>query len=368
MSVDLTADVEYMARALMLARRGLYTTDPNPRVGCVVVSDGAIVGEGWHERAGEPHAEINALNQAGNKARGATVYVTLEPCCHTGRTPPCSDALIEAGVSRVVAAMEDPNPQVAGQGLKALRDAGISVESGVLEEQAQQLNPGFVSRMRNRRPYVRAKLAVSLDGRTAMASGESKWITGDAARADVQRLRARSSAIITGSGTVLADNPSLNVRDLQIGRQPLRVIVDGNLSTPESSRLFKLEGQSLVATASEDADQVEVLVNAGAEVICLPSGADRVDLPALMQHLAAQEVNEVLVEAGSVLNGSLLSAQLVDELIVYIAPYIMGSNAKGMFSIPGLENMSDRMSLDIKDIRAVGNDWRITAHPVYENE
>lgn len=367
MTADLSADLEFMARAIMLARRGLYTTDPNPRVGCIVVREGTIVGEGWHERAGEAHAEINALRQAGNKARGATVYVTLEPCCHHGRTPPCTDALIEAGVSRVAIAMEDPNPLVAGQGLNVLSDAGIAVDAGLLEQEAQALNPGFISRMRRQRPFVRTKLAVSLDGRTAMASGESKWITGEAARADVQRLRARSSAIVTGSGTILADDPSLNVRDLQIGRQPLRVVVDGNLSTPETARLFRLEGRTLVATASDDADQAEVLVNAGAEVICLPSGPDRVDLPALMQHLAAQEVNEVLVEAGSMLNGSLLSAQLVDELVVYLAPYIMGSNAKGMFNVPGLEHMSDRVRLDFREVRAVGDDWRITARPVYKN-
>ena len=367
MTADLSADLEFMARAVMLARHGFYTTDPNPRVGCVVVREGAIVGEGWHERAGEAHAEINALRQAGNKARGATAYVTLEPCCHHGRTPPCTDALIEAGVSRVVVAMEDPNPLVAGQGMKVLSDAGISVDAGLLEQEAQALNPGFISRMRRQRPFVRTKLAVSLDGRTAMASGESKWITGEAARANVQRLRARSSAILTGSGTILADDPSLNVRDLQIGRQPLRVVVDGNLSTPETARLFRLEGRTLVATATDDADQAEILVNAGAEVICLPSGPDRVDLPALMQHLAAQEVNEVLVEAGSMLNGSLLSAQLVDELVVYLAPHIMGSSAKGMFSIPGLEHMSDRVQLDIRDIRAVGDDWRITACPIYKN-
>ena len=363
MSPEVTTDAEYMSRALVLARRGLYTTDPNPRVGCVLVNDGEIVGEGWHERAGQPHAEINALKKAGKRARGATAYVTLEPCCHEGHTPPCTNALIKAGVSRVVAAMEDPNPLVSGKGLKALAEAGIKVESGLLQSEAERLNPGFISRMKHRRPFVRIKLAISLDGKTAMASGESKWISGEAARADVQRLRARSSAILTGSGTVLADDPSLNVRDLQIGRQPMRVIVDANLSTPETARMFQLEGTTLVATASDDADQADVLVKAGAEVICLPAGPDKIDMTALMHHLAGQGVNELLVEAGATLCGSLLDAQLVDELVVYIAPYIMGHNARGMFHLPALESMTDRVSLTITDIRAVGDDWRITSTP-----
>jgi diaminohydroxyphosphoribosylaminopyrimidine deaminase/5-amino-6-(5-phosphoribosylamino)uracil reductase len=365
MSSQAIADVEFMSRALMLARRGLYTTDPNPRVGSILVKDGEIVGEGWHERAGEAHAEINALEQAGDKARGATAYVTLEPCCHTGRTPPCTDALIAAGVSRVVVAMQDPNPLVAG-GLAVLEDAGIKVQSGVLQAQAEALNPGFISRMREKRPYIRVKLAVSLDGKTAMANGESKWITGEAARADVQRLRAQSSAILTGSGTVLSDDPSLNVRDMDIGRQPMRVIVDANLSTPETAKILKLEGSTLIATAAEEADLSEMLVNAGAEIILLPAGSNKVDLPALMQHLAAQEVNEVLVEAGSTLCGSLLESKLVDELVVYMAPHIMGHDARGMFRLPGLENMADRISLNMTDVRAVGKDWRITATPEFK--
>jgi len=368
MSSEVSADVEYMARALTLARRGLYTTDPNPRVGCVLVKDGEIVGEGWHERAGEPHAEIIAIKQAGDNARGATAYVTLEPCCHTGRTPPCTGALTEAGVIRVVAAMEDPNPLVAGKGLQSLRDGGVEVVSGVLKSQAESLNPGFVTRMRHQRPFIRVKLATSIDGKTAMANGESKWITGDAARADVQRLRARSSAILTGSGTVLSDDPSLNVRDLDIGRQPMRVIVDANLSTPETAKMLRLEGSTLIATASEDADQAEILVSAGAEVICLPAGPDKVDLSALMHHLAAQEVNEVLVEAGSTLCGSLIESALIDELVIYIAPHIMGHDARGMFRLPALEKMADRISLKITDVRAVGDDWRITAIPKHNAE
>lgn len=364
MSAIKAIDVEYMSRALILARRGLYTTDPNPRVGCVLVRDDEIVGEGWHERAGEAHAEINALQQAGDKARGATAYVTLEPCSHTGRTPPCTDALITAGVSRVVVAMQDPNPLVAG-GLAVLEEAGITVQSGVLQTQAEALNPGFISRMREKRPYIRVKLAVSLDGKTAMANGESKWITGEAARADVQRLRAQSSAILTGSGTVLSDDPSLNVRDINIGRQPMRIIVDANLSTPETAKMLKLEGNTLIATAVEEPDLSETLVNAGAEIILLPAGSNKVDLPALMHHLAAQEVNEVLVEAGSTLCGSLLESKLVDELVVYMAPHIMGHDARGMFRLPALENMADRISLNITDVRAVGKDWRITATPEF---
>jgi len=368
MSAEVSADVEFMARALTLARRGFYTTDPNPRVGCVLVKDGEIVGEGWHERAGEPHAEVNALTQAGDKARGATAYVTLEPCCHTGRTPPCTDALIAAGVSRVVAAMQDPNPLVAGQGLNALAGAGIQAENGLLRPQAEVINPGFISRMRDKRPYVRVKLAVSIDGKTAMANGESKWITGEAARADVQRLRARSSAILTGSGTVLSDDPSLNVRDMDIGRQPMRVIVDANLSTPETARMLQLDGITLIATATEEPDLSEMLVNAGAEIILLPAGPNKVDLPALMQHLAAREVNEILVEAGSTLCGSLLESELVDELVIYIAPHIMGHDARGMFRLPALDSMADRISLKITDVRAVGDDWRITTVPKYNAE
>ncbi|MEJ2106676.1 MAG: bifunctional diaminohydroxyphosphoribosylaminopyrimidine deaminase/5-amino-6-(5-phosphoribosylamino)uracil reductase RibD [Acidiferrobacteraceae bacterium] len=360
---DVDTDARYMGRALMLARRGLYTTEPNPRVGCVLVRDGEIVGEGWHERAGEPHAEINALRAAGERARGATAYVSLEPCSHHGRTPPCADALIEAGVVRVVAAMQDPNPQVAGQGLERLRVAGIEASSPLMEGEARRINPGFVSRMRRQRPYVRVKLAVSLDGRTAMANGESKWITGEAARRDVQRLRAQSSAILTGVGTVVADDPSLNVRAFDIGRQPLRVVVGANLSTPADARLLSLEGETLIVTASEDADRAEELVNAGAEVLCLSSGVNSVDLHALFAHLAAREINEVLVEAGATTCGGLLAAGLVDELVVYLAPHVMGHQGRGMFFLPGLNEMAQRMQLTIEDVRAVGEDWRITACP-----
>jgi len=354
-------DARHMARALVLAARGLYTTDPNPRVGCVLVKDGQVVGEGWHERAGEPHAEVHALRAAGAAARGATAYVTLEPCCHHGRTPPCTRALIEAGVARVVAAMPDPNPRVARQGVAELERAGIRVEIGLLAAEAERLNPGFISRMTRGRPYVRVKLAASLDGRTALASGESKWITGEAARADVQRLRARSSAILTGVGTVLADDPSLTVRDIEIKRQPLRVVVDGNLSMRADARLLRLPGKTLVVTAADDADYAEPLLEAGAEVMVLAAGAGRVDLPLLMQDLAVREVNELLVEAGATVCGALLEAGVVDELVLYLAPHLLGSSARGLFNIPALESMADRVALDIVDVRAVGKDWRITA-------
>jgi len=352
-------DNAYMARAMQLARRGLYTAHPNPRVGCVLVRDGKIVGEGWHEKTGGPHAEVVALNDAGDAAKGATVYVTLEPCSHTGRTPPCADALVDAGVARVVIGMQDPNPQVAGSGIERLRQAGIDAVVGVLESDCRGLNPGFIRRMETGRPYVRLKLAVSLDGRTAMASGESKWITSEAARADVQKLRAMSSAIITGAGTVLADDPSLTVRTETVARQPLRVIVDSHLSTPATARIFREDGETIVVTASEDAEAVEELVNAGAEVIQFSSANHGFNLEELMQLLVERECNEVMFEAGATLAGSALSSGIVDELIVYVAPHVMGADARGMFNIPDLDGMEDRIALEVADVRMVGPDIRI---------
>ena len=350
-----------MALALQLAERGLYTTDPNPRVGCVIVRDGTCIGQGWHERAGEPHAEVHALRAAGSAARGATAYVTLEPCCHHGRTPPCTDALIAAGIARVVAAMPDPNPLVSGCGLQALRGAGIATEVGLMQAQAEKLNPGFISRMCRGRPFVRVKLAASLDGRTAMDSGESKWITGEAARADVQRLRARSSAVLTGIGTVRADDPSLTVRAFDIGRQPLRIVVDSMLGTAATARVLAAPGQALVVSAGGDAGHARRLQQTGAEVLCLPHPGGKVDLAALMRHLAGRGINEVLVEAGPTLSGALLAAGLVDELVIYLAPHLMGTQARGMFMLPGLAHMRDRVALEIRDVRAVGEDWRIVA-------
>jgi len=366
-------DHRHMARAIELARRGLYTTHPNPRVGCVLVRDGAVVGEGWHRRAGEAHAERIALADAGGNARGATAYVTLEPCSHHGRTPPCADGLIEAGVSRVVAAMIDPNPLVAGQGMARLAAAGIDAVSGVLETDAAALNPGFIKRMATGRPYVRCKLAMSLDGRTAMANGDSQWITGEDARRDVQRLRARSDAIVTGIGTVLADDPSLNVRlspDQLPGvesadylLQPLRVVLDSRLRMPPSARMLSLPGQTLVLTVAEDLDHGVALAEAGAEVITLPGQRDALDLGAVLDELGSRQINEVLIEAGPTLAGAALAAGLVDELIVYMAPHLMGDGGRGLCHLPGLEHMADRIDLTISDIRAVGRDWRITVQP-----
>lgn len=356
-----------MAKALRLAAKGLYTTQPNPRVGCVLVKDGRIIAKGWHRKAGEPHAEIHALIEAGDQARGATAYVTLEPCSHHGRTPPCADALIKAGVKQVVIAMEDPNPQVSGQGVDRLRDAGIEVISGVLEAQARELNPGFIKRMSSGLPFVRIKLAMSLDGRTAMASGESQWITGPAARNDVQKLRARSSAILTAMGTVIADDPSLNVRisGEQLGldtdpHQPIRVILDSKLRCPQDAKLFSLPGQTVILTCHPEPLSHDYI---HAEVVQLNAHNGRVDLHAAMQWLAQQEINEVHVEAGSVLCGALLEAGLVDEMVIYMAPHLMGNQARGLFQLPAIHNMEQRLKLVIKEIRMVGQDVRITAVP-----
>ena len=357
-------DLKYMARALRLAERGLYSADPNPRVGCVLVKAGRIVGEGWHERTGEPHAEVHALREAGERASGATAYVTLEPCCHQGRTPPCTEALIAAGVVRVVAAMADPNPQVAGKGLSLLQQAGIDTRSGVLAAEAEQLNAGFVMRMRAGRPWVRCKLAMSLDGRTAMASGESQWITGEAARRDVHRLRARSSAIMTGIETVLVDDPSLTARldDTRDEiRQPLRVILDSRLRTPLAAGLLQLPGKTLLVTGETDTEKTTRLTRKGVEVVTLPMKDGRLDLPAVLQYLGTLEINEVHLETGATLCGALLQARLIDEMVIYMAPHLMGNAARGLFALPGLETMDQRIALSISDIRAVGEDWRITA-------
>ncbi|NOQ94858.1 MAG: bifunctional diaminohydroxyphosphoribosylaminopyrimidine deaminase/5-amino-6-(5-phosphoribosylamino)uracil reductase RibD, partial [Methylophaga sp.] len=303
----------YMARALQLAERGLFTTDPNPRVGCVIVNNDEIVGEGWHQRAGEGHAEVNAISAAGQMAKNANAYVTLEPCSHFGRTPPCADLLINSGVKRVFVAMKDPNPLVTGNGINRLKEAGIDVTVGILEQQAKDLNPGFCKRMQSGRPYIRSKMAMSLDGRTAMASGESKWITGADARQDVQKLRARSSAILTGMGTVLADDPALTVRpegewypDHQAVRQPLRVVV-GSQNIPQTAKLFGGSDEVLLATANNCNRETKEAI------LTLDGKNGHIDLSALMTELAKREINEVMVEAGSRLNGALLEAGLIDE-------------------------------------------------------
>ncbi|MET0065851.1 MAG: bifunctional diaminohydroxyphosphoribosylaminopyrimidine deaminase/5-amino-6-(5-phosphoribosylamino)uracil reductase RibD [Candidatus Thiodiazotropha sp.] len=365
-------DHRHMARAIQLAARARYTTQPNPQVGCVLVRDGQVVGEGYHRRAGEPHAERNALAEAGDLARGSTAYVTLEPCCHQGRTPPCTEGLIEAGVSRVVAAMRDPNPKVAGQGFDRLRSAGIEVLEGIMQAQAEALNSGFVKRMSRGLPYVRCKLAMSLDGRTAMASGESQWITSAQARSDVQRLRAISGAILTGVGTLLSDDPSLTVRldhesleidpDLPLPR-PVRVVLDPVLDTPVESRMLALPGLTLIICQDENPAHGAALEGAGAQVVMLPGEPGRLDLWEVMRYLASQEINDVLVESGATLAGALLEQGLIDELIVYQAPHIMGDAARGLFHLPEIQRMQQRISLNITDVRQVGPDIRFTAIP-----
>lgn len=363
-------DHRFMAHALQIANRGRSTTQPNPRVGCVIVKDAQTIAEGWHEKAGLAHAEINALQKAGDAARGATAYVTLEPCSHHGRTPPCADALINSGISEVVIAMQDPNSLVAGEGMKRLSQAGITVRSGLLQQQALELNRGFVSRMQRGRPWVTVKLGASLDGRTAMKSGESKWITGPEARLNVQELRAASCAILTGSGTVLADNPSLTVRLEDTARQPLRVVLDSHLSIPDNAAIFNDGYPLLVTTAMDDNDERFLqLRERGLDIRSFPDQGDRVNTLSLLECLAEDySCNEVLVEAGSVVCGNMLAARLVDEIVLYLAPVIMGSTARGLFDLPGLETMAQRIHLTVKDVRAVGKDWRFTVQPEYLDE
>jgi len=355
-------DYRWMARALELAARGLLTTTPNPRVGCVIVRQGEMVGEGWHARAGEPHAEVHALAMAGERALSATAYVTLEPCSHYGRTPPCAEALVKAGVSRVVAAMEDPNPLVAGRGLARLREAGIITLAGVQEAEARELNIGFISRMTRGRPWLRLKAAATLDGKTALENGVSQWITGDDARRDAHRWRARSCAVLTGIGTVRDDDPQLNVRAVPTERQPLRVVVDARLETPLNARLLD-GGPVLVAAAINDADRIAALQRRGAEVVILPDKGGKVDLPALMRELGRRGLNEVLAESGFKLNGSLLREGCVDELILYLAPALVGDAARGLFNLPALTSLADKRALAFHDVRIVGRDLRVIARP-----
>ena len=360
-------DFEYMSLALRLAEQGLNTTSPNPRVGCVLVKDSEIIGQGAHLKAGEPHAEIMALRDAEQKSpekiKGATAYVTLEPCSHFGRTPPCANALIEAGLGRVIAAMQDPNPKVAGNGLKNLAAGGIGVEHGLMEAQARELNIGFVARMTKNKPYVRVKIASSLDGRTALANGESKWITSESARQDVQYWRARSCAILTGLGTVLADNPNMNVR-IATTRQPLKVIVDSQLRTPVDANILK-DGKVLIAYTQGNEAQKSALSDAGAELLQIGT-AGKVCLKSLLSALAERGINELMVEAGQTLNGALLAANLVDEFILYYAPVILGADARGMLAIPAVESMQDRVNLQIIETRQIGQDIRIRAKPLYQ--
>ena len=357
----------HMMRALDLARRGLYSTGPNPRVGCVIAHGERIVGEGWHRYAGEPHAEVHALAAAGGDAAGATAYVTLEPCHHTGRTGPCTRALIEAGVAAVVAAMRDPDPRTAGQGFAELAAAGVEVQTGLLEAQARELNRGFASRLERGRPWVRCKLAATLDGRTATAAGESRWITGEAARADVHRMRAQADAVLTGIGTLLADDPGLDARveNAECLAPPMRVIVDSSLRTPPVARVFSTPGRILVAT-SRDASSAQALLDAGAEVVSLPDAAGRVALDTLMTSLAEHGVNEVHTECGPTLAGALLESGLIDEVVVYLAPALLGDTARGMFTLPAVAAMRDRIGLAITGVTRVGADLRIDACPSTE--
>lgn len=364
-------DERYMARALELARRGRFTTTPNPNVGCVIVRDGEIVGEGWHHRAGEPHAEVHALRMAGDKAKGATAFVTLEPCSHHGRTPPCCDALIAAGVSRVVAAMQDPNPQVAGRGLYRLQQAGIEVSHGLMMSEAEALNRGFLKRMRTGFPWIQLKLGASLDGRTAMASGESQWITSAAARRDVQQLRAQSSAILTSSATVLADDPSLTVRWSELNedvrqqldeatlRQPIRVVIDSQQRVTPQHRLLSQPGETWLMRSEIDQQTWPDSVSQ----IAVPLRGEQLDLVAMMMLLGQRQINSVWVEAGARLAGALLQVGLVDELIVYMAPKLLGNAARGLCELPGLEQLADAPGLKFSDVRMVGADLRLTLTP-----
>jgi len=367
------SDYQYMSRALQLARRGLYSTDPNPRVGCVIVKDDVVLSEGWHQKAGQPHAEIEALrnaieNNASENISGATCYITLEPCAHHGRTPPCTESLINAGIRKVIAATIDPNPLVAGKGLQQLKESGIETASGLMKAQAAELNPGFEMRMQQGRPFVRCKLAMSLDGKTALSGGDSKWISSVESRMDVQKLRARSSAIMTGIGTVIADDPSMNVRLSETsewaehGQQPLRVILDSRLETPLDAKILSVPGDVIIFHASDDKENKQNLENTGAELVFVKAkrGADFLEY--VLAYLATEkEINEILLETGSTLAGEMMQAGLIDELIIYLAPTLLGQDAKGLFQLPLLDNMSDRISLHFSDIRAIGNDIRIKA-------
>ena len=351
-------DHAYMSQALQLAEKGLYSTSPNPRVGCVIVRDGKIVGSGWHVKTGQPHAEINALNIAGGAAQGATVYLTLEPCSHYGRTHPCAEALIRAKVAKVIIAMQDPNPLVAGKGTSLLKQSGINVLVGLMGEWAKDLNVGFVSRMTNNRPWVRMKIAASLDGKTALNNGVSQWITGEAARHDGHRLRARSCAVLTGIGTVLEDDPQLSVRFIETPRQPLRIIIDSRLKIPTTARVLRGGGE-LIFTTTDNKERISALKEVGAHPIILPNEKGKIDLAGLMQILADFEINELLVEAGNRLSGAFIREGLVDELIIYLAPHLIGNRAMGMLQLPELTDLSEKYNLKIKDLRMVGEDIRI---------
>ncbi|HEU4777875.1 MAG TPA: bifunctional diaminohydroxyphosphoribosylaminopyrimidine deaminase/5-amino-6-(5-phosphoribosylamino)uracil reductase RibD [Telluria sp.] len=360
--MEIRNDLEGMTLALEWAAKGLYTTSPNPRIGCVIVRDGHVIGAGVTQAAGFDHAEIQALKDAqarGHDVRGATAYVTLEPCNHHGRTPPCSDALVRAGLGRVVAAMDDPNPLVAGQGMAKLAAAGIAVSSGVLADAAHEMNIGFFSRMRRGLPWVRMKSAASLDGMTALHNGQSQWITGPQARADGHAWRARACAILTGIGTVKADDPQLSVRAVETPRQPRRIVVDSRLDIDPRARVLEGGGTWIVAAVS-DPEKEAALRAAGAEIIVLPNAAGKVDLPELMRELGRRQINELHVEAGGKLNGSLIREGCVDELLLYLAPVLLG-DAQGMFALPALTDLSRKHTLKFHEVKQIGADLRILA-------
>jgi len=371
-------DHTYMLRAIDLANQGIYSTKPNPAVGCVLVKDSKIVGEGGHEKAGQPHAERIALAQAGDQAKDATAYVTLEPCSHYGRTPPCADGLIEAGVGRVVVAMQDPNPLVSGRGITRLQQAGIVVDVGLLESQARALNAGFIQVMENKLPFVRVKMASSIDGRTAMANGESQWITGAESRQEVHKLRALSGAIVTGIGTVLADDPSLTVRlsdevlaELNLDStncHPLRVVLDPNLSMPMDAKMLSAPGRTILMTSKEtverDTDYAEALMAQGVELVAVASEEDRLDIESILSYLAEEEsVRDVMVESGAIVAGAFMQSGLVNELHCYMAPILMGDAAKPMFVLPGMNTMADKLKFKIDSIASFGEDVRLVMVP-----
>ncbi len=354
-------DYAYMAYALRLAEKGLYSTTPNPRVGCVITNNGKIVGSGWHERAGQAHAEIVALNEAGEAAHGAIAYITLEPCSHYGRTPPCATALIDAGIAKAIIAMEDPNPLVSGRGCALLQQAGVAVQKGLLNAEAHALNAGFVSRMVHKKPWVRLKIAASLDGKTALKNGISQWITGDAARRDGHRWRAQSCAILTGIGTVKIDNPQLTVRSIHTSRQPKKVIVDSRLSIPLDAQLLQGKEVLIFTTHAENARKKQALEKLGVRIIVLSDSEGKVDLRKMMTVLADFGMNEILVEAGCSLNGALVEAGLVDEIIFYFAPHLIGNDAQGMLRLPELIDLQQKKALAIQDLRMIGKDIRVIA-------
>lgn len=356
-------DEKFMSRAIKLAQKGQFTCDPNPAVGCVIVKNGAIVGEGWHEFSGQAHAEINALKAAAKDAQGATMYVTLEPCCHHGKTPPCTRAILKSGILRVVIGTEDPNPMVNRSGISELQRGGIDVVCGVCKSDARLLNRGFFKRITTGMPWVTLKTAISLDGKTAMESGESQWITSEAARRDAHKLRASASAVLTGVGTILRDDPSMTVRLDGVQRQPNRIIVDTNLSTPPDARIFDGQGTVYLLTANVETDAMESFPDKGVEIIdCVTSGG-RIDLPRVMKELGSREMNSILVEAGHRLNGSMVDNDLVDELVVYVSPDLLGSDARGMFTIPGIEHLTARVKMEFKSAVMVGRDLKLTLSP-----